>query len=223
MERAVTGGPHAPDPSAHAAGCADCAAFVRSAERCARAVATLDRLPAPAELSGRVVAACNAGYLQERAASALRSLGRVEVPEALEQKVLGPDPGRLQAPSVLEHLVDADLRDPSQALVRRFAGRLQRLDAPPELARRVAADLARPRSIVRRSRLPLWGIVAIGTLFAGGVIASLWTRRSVTPSESRLAFRIERVHDVNELGPEARDLLAGLSGGWSEVPWESAR
>jgi hypothetical protein len=28
---------------------------------------------------------------------------------------------------------------------------------------------------------------------------------------------------VHELGPEARELLGGLSGGWSEIPWESAR
>lgn len=209
--------------SAHLAGCSACAEFAQRHERLQRALSTLDRLRAPDELPGRVVAASNAGYRQERAASALGAIGRLEPPTELERKVLGEEQldeqGRLRAPRVLERLVHEELHDPSKALSRRFARRLRRLEAPAELERRVAAELARPAGVNEPERRLAWRVGIASALLVFVFAISVWLEtRTTTQHEPEIVFRIEHVRSAAELDPAARELIGGLSGGvgaWS--------
>jgi hypothetical protein len=211
--------------SAHLVDCADCTAFVRRGERLQAACSGLDRLPVPAELPGRVVAACHAGFLQERAASALQALGRVPAPAELDAKVLDDGRGRLHAPPVLGRLVDEDLRDPSKALTRRFAGRLLRLPAPDELRERVARDLAGlgpadapvARAAERRRAMLL---VTVGLVASIGLALGVWFGASDAQAAPQVVFHVQRVTRADELDPIARELIGALSGGLSDLAVE---
>ncbi|MFO1011939.1 MAG: hypothetical protein U1F29_17890 [Planctomycetota bacterium] len=211
----------------HMLACSDCAEFARRALRLRRAFGELERFEAPAELPGRVVAACNAGFLQDRAAALLQSMGRIEAPAVLDQKVLGV-PAALRAPQVLERLVDEELRDPSRALARRFAGRLERLSPPDELAARVESELARPRPDLvpdarERAQALRWVVASLVVIVSLALGVWYGGRESHANAKPALAFRIEHVRDARELGSMGRTLAGGFTGGWSEIAWEEAR
>jgi len=226
IERAVVTAAHEVDVATHLAGCAECAGYARRAAGLLRGFGELERLVPPAELPGRVVAACHEGYLQDRAVAALEAIGRLEMPEEFEFTHLGEHDPRRASPAELEARIDADLRDPQGQLQRRFAMRLERLAVPAELDARVAAELARPvtRSTApapllrlapqpaRRLALMAAGIAA---LFGG---AWLVVRGSFAPptGEPELALHVEYVDSPAELGPMAALLLGGLSGGITE-------
>jgi hypothetical protein len=149
----VPGSLPAPGDS-HLATCADCAAYVARVARSLAGLRGLERRPAPIELDGRVVAALQAGARQERAVRAVEELAPRTAPERVERAVEtdaelaahhpGRElrPARLRAPQVLDRLVAEELGDPSAARARRFVSSLARLEAPGELALRVAGDLA---------------------------------------------------------------------------------
>src|SRR5687768_14445839 len=118
-------------PPAHASDCAPCARWIRGLAAREKALRSLPRASAPAELDGRVVAAIHAGERQERAIRAMRGLGRIEVEHELDRALAeaaehaAADPlarwtGRLQAPAVLERLVAGELADPARARAERF-------------------------------------------------------------------------------------------------------
>ncbi|MBK7878842.1 MAG: hypothetical protein IPJ77_24550 [Planctomycetes bacterium] len=225
LEHAAPAAAFDDDVSGHLVACAECSAFVRRGLQLQRAFEGLERLPVPEELPGRVVAACHAGYLQDRATAWLHTMGRVEPPRELDQKVLGLPPG-LRAPQVLERLVDEELREPSKALARRFAGRLERLEAPAELDARVVAELARSRPELapdakERGQALKWAVASF--LVIVSLAIGVWYGASDAQAAPSIAFRIERVQDASELDGMARALAGGLTGGWSEVRWEEPR
>jgi len=85
-----------------------------------RGLASLPRLEPPPDLEGRVVASFHAGHRQDRIASHLERLARLEAPRALEARVrhLAERPFSLPgipAPSVLDRLVEADFDDSRRA------------------------------------------------------------------------------------------------------------
>lgn len=205
---------------AHLDSCADCAAFAARSGLQRRALTSLPRRAAPQELDGRVVAACHAGYRQARAVAQIADLARWSVPGELDRKVLERERlDRPATPEVLDRLVSEDLRDPSKAIARRFAGRLARLAAPPELRRRVERALGanghgQPRRVSRALQLAA-AIMVVG--LGGGL---LWMRGK---SEPRYSFEVVRVSASASTDPVLRGMLSGLSGGLLDAPRGESR
>ncbi len=104
----------------------------------------------------------------------------------------------------------AELRDPQHALTRRYVSRLQRLDTPGSLSDRVQQILGSPRRSVARR-----------TLLAGAALAvlfsALWGWWGIERAPLRPRFQVVLVDDVRELSPIAREMLSGVTGGWSEL------
>jgi hypothetical protein len=206
----------------HLASCASCrAAFARMCALHA-AFGGLPALRAPAALDGLVVAATQAGHRQERALAHLRTSlrngtrdGRQAAPAGLDLRMgtggaaLG-GVRRVAAPSVLERLVDEDLRDPRLALTRRYVARLGRMGTPPSLGERVARMFGQRREPGRRGLL----LASTALLVLAGTIWGWWRMERTT---LRPRFQVVYVDDLEQLDPLARDLLYGATGGWSEL------
>lgn len=206
---------------AHVAMCAVCSRLVERLACQTSLLRSLPRASAPRELDGRVVAVLHAGHREERVAGALAGLTRTRVPRELERALadrpLGDPRGAPIAPAVLERLVSDDLRDPSKALSRRFTGRLPRLRAPEELAARVEAMLLERAPPPRRRRLVWQGALVLIAGLTGALAWQLGGAPTVAPPPS-YRFTVRYVDSVEALRPEARTLLAALSGGASELP-----
>jgi hypothetical protein len=209
-----------PDLAQHVSTCTSCASFAQRVSSQARALRGLVHRAAPAELAGRVVAACNAGHRQARAISALNKLSRWEVPVELDTKVLHDESRltmgeRAKAPRVLERLVDEDLHDPPKAIARRFAGRLERLRAPGILRSRVASEPLAPIAAssstrARRVRvLALAGLAAAAVLLITGGI--YWSRAP------RYSFDVVHETSLERFDPVVSSLLGGVTGGLSDA------
>lgn len=210
LERSVT------EPLArHVAACASCAQAFERVRRTRDALGGLSARHAPEALDGLVVAATQAGHRQERVLAHLRTMLREEAPSELDPS-FGPTgallagAARQHAPTVLERLVDEDLRDPRKALARRYLDRLERMGTPEILRSRVARILVAPPKRARRGLFA--GAAALLVLLAG-----LWTWHLFERSNSRVRYRLEYVDDLSQLDPAAREMLGGLTGGWSEV------
>lgn len=202
------------DVRAHLDSCATCAKFAVRAALHRRAFGDLVRLGIPSELDGRVVAACHAGYRQERAVARIANLARWNVPTELDRKVLEPQDGRSlversTAPDVLDRLVSEDLRDPAKAIARRFAGRLERLRAPAELRRRVERVFG-ARVTARMPRLPRFLQLAAAVLLVA-VGGGLFLMRP--KPERRYSFEVRHASAQASVDPMIRGMLNGLSGG----------
>ncbi len=207
------------DMREHLDSCAACAAFAVRVGSHQRALGALPRRDVPVELDGRVVAACHAGYRQARAVAHIADLARWNVPGELDRKVLEPRAlDRASAPDVLDRLVSEDLRDPSKAIARRFAGRLARLAAPPELRRRIERALAgrdaerasgtSDSSMTRRPQRVLQLAAAVLVVVLGGGVFLMRGK-----SEPRYSFEVRRVSLDASTDPLLRGMLSGLSGG----------
>lgn len=215
-------------PGEHRAACEPCARWAQRLEARERALGGLERLTAPAELDGAVVAALEAGYRQDRAVDALRGLGRVSSPRELDHALTGelasrevltdaevpdlpsslPAAQRMRAPSELADLVAEELGDPAGQRVRRFVGSLERLEAPAELEERLAAmDFSRGG---RQRATPMLA-TALGVLVVA-VLALGYALRS-QPQEPRYDFVVEVVDDPSQLSSMGLGLLNSVSGG----------
>jgi len=206
---------------AHFASCESCRQAFERMCRIRPALANLARLSAPAALDGLVVAATQAGQRQERALAHLRTAlaprkGRQEVPAGLDPflgaagSALLSGVGRVAAPAVLERLVEEELRDPQQALMRRYVSRLRRIDAPASLRTRVQQVLRAPRrSMGRRAVLAGAALVVL--------CAAMWGWWSLEHVKPRPKFQVVFVDDLNQLDPLALGMLAGLTGGVSAI------
>lgn len=212
------------DVRAHLDSCAVCTQFAARAALHRRAMGELARLPPPSELDGRVVAACHAGYRQERAIARIADLARWNVPTELDSKVLEPQDGRSlversAAPDVLDRLVSEDLRDPSKAITRRFAGRLERLSAPADLRRRVERLFgARVAARMPRASLFLRAAVVVLLVAVGG---GLFLMRGDKP-ERRYSFEVRHA-SAQAVDPMIRGMLNGLSGGLLDATQKGER
>jgi hypothetical protein len=205
-----------PDLAQHVNACEACASFARRSERQVSALAGLERRVAPVELDGRVVAACHGGHRQERATAQLRALNRWSVPAELDARVLDQERERIareasKAPSVLDRLVDEDLRDPPKALAQRFAGRLERLRAPGVLRVRVERTAGNRFSLGRRRlRVLAAASLLVVLLFSigGGIY---WLEKP------RYSFEVVYESSLDGLQPVAGALLGGLTGGMTDA------
>ena len=203
--------------AAHLSNCSECAAHHGRVQRTARAIAGLARQSAPLELDGRAVAACEAGFRQERVVGEIFGLVRAGAPSELEARVLGPGGAlRRAAPPVLERLIDEDLHDPKKAIARRYGGRLGRVAAPESLRQRVTQAFARGFAPERQGvSRRLVGSLAV---FALAIAAAVWWRaHEALPAPSKAEFTVTRMNSLDELDPFAKALFDGLSGGVSEL------
>lgn len=222
-KRARTG-----DLERHAAACEACAAWLERQGFVCGILGTMDRLVAPLVLEGRVSedlqlgTGCLSGVLQ--------GLERRAVPEELEQRLVeelgdistAEDPLEtpswapllatlepMEAPRVLDRLVDEELADAPASVARRFAGGLFRMSPPKGLSARIAEDLGDPAPVMaRRWWLPL-GSVAAAVLLVFS-IAPLLQEQSV---RSPRPFRVVDVESLASLDPLGRSLVNGLAGG----------
>lgn len=193
----------------------------------ARALRSLSKRAAPADLSGRVVAALNPGHQQERAIRSVQSMSRPETPEALDALVrrlalgplaLGPlapgplAPGDVSAPPVLEQLVQEEVADSQRSLVRRMTRRLERRRAPAGLARRLDTRVRGSRNPSgTRFVLPLVAmLVAVGLVW--GLLRRLGGGGQVD-ARGRWPFEIQRLDSMDSADAMTRTLLDTMGGG----------
>ncbi len=200
----------------HLAECAACRGAFEGMCRTRAALEGLAPVRAPAALDGLVVAATQAGQRQERVLAHLRTALRHEAPSRLDVRVgvagssLLGEVGRVNAPSVLERLVEEELRDPQHALTRRYVSRLHRLESPVTLRERVQQVLGSPRRTLARRSLLAGAALTV-------LIAALWGWWAIERAQVRPRFQVVYVDDVRELDPFARQMLSGVTGGWSEL------
>jgi hypothetical protein len=205
-----------PDVARHLESCATCSALAQRVERQVRALRDLPRLAAPHELTGSVVAALHGGYRQERTIAHLRDLTRWTAPAEMDERILSTDRERMsadvpRAPRVLDRLVDDDLHDPSKALTRRFAGKLERLRAPGALRVRVERTAESP-SDTRRRRLRVVVAASLVLVFAFMVSGGIyWLEKP------RYSFEVVHESSLDALDPIGRALLNGLTGGLTDA------
>jgi hypothetical protein len=193
--------------------------------RVRRAVGTLALLEpagAPAELDGRVVAALQGGFLQDRAADRVRHLEPVVAPTALGERLEAifcelRDEGRLAeptAPRELEERVQKDLEDLPAAIARGSMSKLPRRPAPGELVDRVQVRLEGARTEHRSHLRPgLWAVA-----FAAAAALLAWASLAGGPSrgvqpERAWSFRVEYPADLEALSPRAREFGASCAPG----------
>jgi hypothetical protein len=211
----------------HLQTCLDCQAELSRARHVARGLRSLRERRAPFELTGRVVAALQAGQRQERALDALRTLTRAPAPVELEQKLdLGPTGSRPSlasiAPNVLERLVAEELEDPAKAVARRFAGRLEHLAAPPDLLEMVEARFRQAMQLGVPKRSSRSTALLVVVLLAGLTLVGLGISRRVQAKAPEWQFQVVRARSVDELGPMASILLDQVSGG-ARAAWTAAK
>jgi hypothetical protein len=199
---------------AHLLACSGCRGFLAGVEAQMRAFRDLERRRTPRELDGLVVAATQAGHRQDRAVRALRSIGSTPMPAEIDRAIW---PAGAEAPPVLDRLVERNLQDPTHTIARRFAGRIERLQAPRALEARVT----RLSAFGRKRRDPFArqvALVAAALVLAVLTLTATWfiaKQSDVTAAEP--LFVIERVNSVEEFDPFVQGTLAGLLGGVPDV------
>jgi hypothetical protein len=199
---------------AHLARCGGCRAWLERVELHVAALRELPRMSAPRALEGRVVAATQAGYRQDRAVEALRDIAPVKMPAEVDNAIW---PVGKTAPPVLDRLVDQDLQEQTRGIARRFAGRIERLSAPRTLDARVRSVWS--SASARRSGSRRWlALAAAAMLVVLSVTGTLWfVGRKRAPE-----FVIQRVSSPAELDPVLQEAFAIAIGGApsaQEKPW----
>ena len=161
-----------------------------------RTLRSLPRVTPPQDLEGRIVAALNDGYRQDRAVALLRRLQYRDAPPELSARVrhLAERPFALPgltAPSVLDRLVEVELESESRGLMNRLVVRT-----------------------LRAGREPRW---LTTTVLLVGILVCAWVAgRESSRVQARGTDRgwIDVVHqDLSQATPEVASLLDGLSGG----------
>jgi len=209
--------------STHSGQCAECARWEQAFVRQQAALVELARLPAPTELAVRVQAEL-AGDFAGRTERVLGSLVRRSAPAQLDERVVAllgrsraddEERGREKAqalralevhpaPDVLERLVDEELAHPGQHVAERYPGTLERVSAPPALAKRVAV-------VVRRRALTRLVLAPLVPLAAAVMVVWLAVDRDDGRPERR--FQVVHASSLDQLDPMARALAESLGGG----------
>jgi len=211
---------------AHLARCEGCRAWLVRVELHVTALRGLGSVPAPRDLEGRVVAATQAGFRQDRAVQALRDLGAVTMPVEVDRAIW---PSGKSAPPVLDRLVDNDLQEQTRGIARRFAGRIERLKAPRSLDARVKTAWTAKSAWMRARRRSDWRWLALAAALVLVVLSVTATLYVVGRSETGRTqivrgprFRIEHVDSPADLDPALQRAFALVVGGATdaqESPW----
>lgn len=218
----------------HTEACDACARWIVAAQQHGRLLGELESVAAPAALderAGKMLADIAAGIsLQPRSIRALRMLPQLEAPPELEAAVFETGAEErlaepwcaqglrrvesLRAPAVLERLVGEELADPQAALARRFAGDLERPEAPHGLAARVRRELAaRYKPSLVRAAVP-FATAAAAALF-------VWiglTGRGGEQRSGEYSFRVTYADSPAQLSGMAQGLASALGGGVPASP-----
>lgn len=203
----------------HARECGLCQEWLARHRRLVGVLGALDRYPAPIDMDSAVMDELIVGTA--RLVDGILELPRLHAPdelaEQLQEELLGsPVLMRalntlrpISAPSVLDRLVDEDLRDPA-AVTRRFAGQLSRLSGPRGLASRIEASLpgASSQGLVRRVLRYGAGGVAAAVL----IVVSLPFLQESPNQPERSRFVVVEVQSLASLDPLAQSMLLGLTG-----------
>ena len=107
---------------AHLGRCPVCAVLWRRHAAVREALRSLSSMRAPADLEGRVVAALETGFREDRVVARVRAMAPMRAPAELDRRVralFSPNP----APEVLDRLVEARLEAERRAALRRRLGR----------------------------------------------------------------------------------------------------
>lgn len=181
-----------------------------------RALRSLPSLRAPEELEGRVVASLEAGYRQDRAAGLVAGLEAVSAPEELMPLVearVEENLGEVEAPAVLERLVEERVAAPTEGTIRSMTGRLDRKHAPSELDDRVLT----PDSPLS-SEFPAGGRLRRFAVVAGAAALVLFAVRLVAapgePDVPGSSLKIIRIQSLDAVSASALDraFLGALTG-----------
>lgn len=195
---------------AHVAMCAGCRGFFERVGHQVSSLSNLVRRSAPSALDGLAVAATQAGFRQDRAVDALRSLSPAAMPSEVDLAIWPQD---VQAPPILDRLVDRNLAEQTNGIARRFAGRLERLQAPRLLEGRVRAayEIGRARRERTQRRFALLAAAVI--LVALGSVGTLIVVDRFSTERALPQIVIERVSSPAELDPALQQMFASLVGG----------
>ncbi|MFT7485048.1 MAG: hypothetical protein ACI9F9_000894 [Candidatus Paceibacteria bacterium] len=211
-------------------------------ERAVRSLASLSRVNAPRDLEGRVVRACQAGFVEERALDGLVGMPSVEAPAALDSRVSvlfeelreQGKFGGYEAPEDLEQRVGQDIEDLPAAVSRQMLNKLPGLKAPEALRSAVDAELRHSAPVLRFSSRALFltGLAAAASLALmmtlregpspegqGEVVAT--TQEPLQPAT--LSFEVIESTDLASLSRRGRELAARVSGGLTPELAEMAR
>ena len=198
---------------AHREGCADCVTWSERVDKQVRALRGLSSMTAPSELDERLEGVFQNGD-EDRFARLLGSLETLRAPAELDERMATEGLAApflrtmtaLEAPSVLDRLVEEELLDPALARMKRFPGDLERLEAPASLADRLdRSGESRPRP---RRLAPLVAAVAAAFLLWVG----LRTDRKAFDQEPAYSFQVSYAN-ASALEPIAASLAGALSGG----------
>jgi hypothetical protein len=160
--------------------------------RLQRALQSLVQRPAPATLDEFVAER----FLRRPASDAQRGSQKAEALRSLDVH---------SAPEVLERLIGEELVDPAKQTVQRFSGNLERLEAPPELEKRIGS------SVRRRAWKRL--LVAPVLAFAAASLVVWLTVRHGAAEPRSYRFRVVHASSSEGLDPLARALVESLGGG----------
>ncbi len=200
--------------------CANCRAWFERARSHASAMALISRRVVDSTpLDGLVVAELNAGRRQERAAAALASLKRLEVPPELAALVQARMAGAMRsAPDELGRRVALELASGSGPRIERQVSAMARLAAPAELDARVARSLA---EYSHAESLPLRRWIAIAASLFVVFGAATLLRQSGLFQTRHYSFRVVHTESTASLDSVSRAQLSGLLGGLLDVPGEA--
>ncbi len=239
----LTSGEPKPGVFDHPEGCPACALWVRRDEALREALASSEPLRAPRELDRRVQALFEGGLFEAPEDSmvtrALRELSPLPAPRELDERVAidfaqraAPESWELEkrvvqavtslpeidAPAVLERLVEEELGASDRATSERFVGDLERLEAPRTLDREVGR-LLRGQPAPRSWRRTLVLAAAAATLVLGTWRVLGPAGDGVLTRERDWSFEIVRLDRAQSPDPLA-EVLARGSGADAELSRE---
>ena len=159
----------------------------------ANVISKLSRQGVPRDLEGRVVAAAEAGFRQDRIVAKIAGLPRLEVPPTLDASIRRlaeqpfPQRSARAVPSELDHLVEAEF----EAAKSKNAGEL-------------SPGTHRPRRLRRMAGL---------ALAAGLFLAARVAWMGPVDQDPTLSFRVVQVESIDDVDPALAGLLDSMSGG----------
>lgn len=189
--------------SDHAGSCDACMRFWRGLHRQVRLLGDLERVPAPEDLAGRVVAALNAGHREDRAAASVAALAKLEAPSALAGRL--EHEFRVKAPAALDQMVEGELE--GHETHGTWLGRTVRV-------RPALAGGSFPRAAQRAAGAALALGLVMWLALQGGATKSVAAKERLVADSVDYGFDIVQVSSLDEIpvDPALRKWITGFTG-----------